>query len=176
MKKIVFFLMLAVALASCKGDEGPMGPSGNNGQNGKDGQNGQNGQDGKDGENGKDGIGGTNWYAQTFTIKSSDWVLEGGKNDPDSRYVAKKSIKELTQWVYDEGAVVSYIAFDKKRFGLPFVELRAVATDDGGLYEWTETTDAQIEVGAITFFVTYSDFLTEVSHPGDRTFHVVLMW
>lgn len=160
MKKIVFFLLLVVTLAGCKGDDGI---------------------DGRDGKDGKDGIG-TNWLTIPIKISEKDWVLEGHNpegnkpNDTGTFYSARVDIKELTQWVYDEGTVLTYYVPTKGvKVGLPHVSLLGEDDKDGKPYTWTETIRSDFSTGEMYFYVTYSDFSTEYT-PVDMTFHVVLMW
>lgn len=159
MKKIVFFLMLAVALASCKGDDGI------------DGRDGRDGVDGKNGE-------GTNWHTTAVTVKEADWILEGGKpNETGTNYYAKVDVKELTQWVYDEGTVLAYYSPDKGvKVGLPYIRLQGFDEEEtGNQYTWTETIDFEFKTGEIYLYVNSSDFITE-NPPQTMTFHIVLMW
>lgn len=166
MRKIAFLLMtIAIfGLAACSGRDGI------DGRDGRDGKDGVNGQDGKDGEGS-----GAYWFTKSFTINEADWELMGEENAVDSRYGVTVDIPELSQWVYDKGAVIAYVGYeDTKRFGLPHVEHRSY--EDDPTYQWTETTDFQTEKGKISFYVTYSNFLTGINTPETQTFHVVLLW
>lgn len=158
MRKIAFLLMtIAVfGLTACSGKDG---------------------RDGRDGVDGEDGSG-AYWFTKTVTINEADWVLEGTEpNSYDSRYSAKVAIPELSQWVYDKGAVLAYISYDgNRKIGLPSVEHFGEADEDGKDYLYTTTTDFIFNKGEVTFYVTYSDFMTGFVSPETTTFHVVLLW
>lgn len=169
MKKFMFLFVAAISLllVSCEGPEGPMGPRGYDGYDGLD---------GKDGIDGKDGYG-TNWYVAKFTVKESDWLLSGNSGDLNSFFYADKPLKELDEFVFNSGTIVAYIETAKGvKNGLPYV-LHLGGSDDKGEFLWTQTYDFDFWQGGVRFYLTYSDFNTQVGpEKGDQTFHVVLMW
>ena len=160
-------------LTACEGPEGPMGPAG---PQGIPGQNGRNGQDGKDGRDGS----GTKWFSIPITVQSSEWGLTNGNaEDLNSYWFAAKPLPELTKHIYDNGSVIAYIEnIDGIKNGMPFVWHKG-EVQNGKLFLWTETYDYDFTVGStggeIGFYVTYSDFSTNI-RPETKTFHVVLLW
>jgi len=165
MRKIVFILLSAIALIACEGPEGPMGPRGADGQNG---------QNGKDGQDGKDGYG-TEWYTTSFTINKSDWILSGQAGGLNTYFYADKKIPELSEFVFDEGTVLGYIQTDVNvKNGMPFV-LHLGDEQNGQEFLWTQTYDFDFSPGMVRFYITYSDFNTQIP-PESETFHIVLMW
>jgi hypothetical protein len=176
MKKIMFLALSALLLAAC---EGPMGPPGPAGLPGAAGHDGHDGQDGRDGQNGKDGEG-THWIREEFVVQPGDWVLNGGVNDMESFYSCTFKWNELTQHIYENGAVVAYIENGAPdgpslKNGMPYVWHRGKVID-GQTYEWTETYDFDFRPEWITFYCTYSDFETGELPDRTRTFHVVLLY
>ncbi|MDR2969046.1 MAG: membrane lipoprotein lipid attachment site-containing protein [Tannerellaceae bacterium] len=157
MKRILVVFLAMIALSAC---EGPMGPAG---------------RDGRDGTDGRDGQDGTKWYTASFTVNKSDWKLSGRAGDLNTYFYADKSIPELTDFVFDEGLVVGYIQTGTDvRNGMPFVLHQGEAVD-GAEFLWTETYDFDYSPGMLRFYLTYSDFNTQVL-PESETFHIVLMW
>lgn len=166
MKKLFLLLISAITLSlfsSCEGPEGPMGPTGQSGLNGKD------GIDGKDGYD-------TNWYVTSFTIKPDEWELVGKPGELNSHFFVDKPLKELSDFIYKEGAVIGYIETAKGvKNGLPYV-LHLGGKDDKGEFLWTETADFDFYPGGVGFYLTYSDFNTQLRPYKDKTFYIVLMW
>ncbi len=162
MKKIIFLLFAAIAMISC---EGPMGPEGPMGAQGRDGQDGKDGQDGY----------GANWYTTSFTIKKSDWLLSGEPGDLNTYFFVDREIPQLDDFIFDEGTVIGYIQTGKDvKNGLPFV-LHMGETQGNQELLWTQTYDFDFSPGMIRFYITYSDFSTNIPPEGE-TFHIILMW
>ncbi len=180
MKKLIFlFAAATLALTSCEGPMGPPGPQGMPGQNGQDGQD---GRDGQNGQNGRDGEG-TNWFkTNPITIRTRDWQLDGNAGDLNSYYYCKVRVPQLTQHIYNTGSVVAYIEnLDGKKNGMPFVYHRGDVGKNGEDILWTETYDFDFYVedstgGWVTFYLTYSDFNTQVNPEEDKTFYIVAFW
>ena len=166
MKNLFLLLIVAITFSlfsSCEGPVGAMGPSGQSGLNGKD------GIDGKDGY-------GTNWYVTSFTIKPDEWELVGKPGELNSHFFVDKPLKELSDFIYKEGAVIGYIETAKGvKNGLPYV-LHLGGKDDKGEFLWTETADYDFYPGGVGFYLTYSDFNTQLRPNKDKTFYIVLMW
>lgn len=164
---------MAFTLAAC---EGPMGPVGPMGPPGVPGQNGQNGQDGDDGRDGEDGEG-TKAYTQEFTILPHHWQLVGNPNELNSFFVATKQFDRLTQDVYESGSVIAYVEnHDGVKNGMPFVWHKGGLNDWNEEILWTETYDFDFTVGEVRFYLTYSDFSTDITPDEIKTFHIVLLW
>lgn len=150
MKKVMLFIAaISLSLVAC---EGPMGPAG------------------KDGN-------GTDWHIAKFTVSEKEWILSGNAGELNSYFYVDKSLKELDDFVYREGTVIAYIETAKGvKNGLPYV-LHLGDADSKGEFLWTQTYDFDFWEGGIRFYLTYSDFNTQVGpEKGTQTFHVVLMW
>lgn len=155
MRKL-FILLLAISFIAC---EGPMGPEGLTGPQGPKGEPGY----------------GNNWHVTSFTVAKSEWKLVGNPGELNSYFYVDKPLKELTQTVYNEGSIISYIETDKGvKNGMPYV-LHLGEAEGSKEFLWTQTYDFDFYKGGITFYVTYSDFNTQI-RPDIETFHVVLMW
>ncbi len=154
MKKTLFFAIFAtILLTACEGPIGPMGPAGYNG---------------KDGES-------TNWYTTSFTINKDEWKLKGAPGDLNSYFCVYKPLNMLNDYVYRYGTVIAYIETDKGvKNGMPFV-LHLGEVSNGKEFLWTQTYDFDFTVGEIGFYITYSDFNTQI-RPGTEIFHIALMW
>jgi len=158
MKTILYLLLAVLFLGACEGPTGPMGPEGPMGPNGSPGQNGY----------------GTYWYTTSITIKQTEWELVGKPGELNSYFFVEKPVKELSETIFREGAVIGYIESDKGiKNGLPYV--LHLGQEDNPPKLWTQTYDFDFYPGAVGFYVTYSDFETELT-PGDETFHIVLIW
>lgn len=168
MKKVLLLLVVAIAFVACEGPEGPMGSPGMNGQDGKDGQNGQ---------NGKDGNNGTSWVTKTFTIQPDEWELIGNPGELNSYFFVDKSLSELSKSIYEDGAVIAYIqTADEVKNGMPYVLHKGGHDADGKEIVWTQTYDFDYYPGGVGFYLTYSDFNTQLKPIEPETFHIVLMW
>ncbi len=158
MKSSLFFTIatLMLTLMACEGPMGPEGPRGPAGFDGRDGE-------------------GVNWHTTSFTINSNEWQLKGKPGDLNSYFCVYKPLNMLTDVVYKWGTVIAYIETEKGiKNGMPYVlHLGEGANDKEFL--WTQTYDFDFVVGEVGFYVTYSDFNTQI-RPGTETFHVVLMW
>jgi len=169
MKRIVFLLMTIIwFLASC---EGPAG------KDGIDGLDGYNGRDGKDGKDGKDGAG-AYWFVANYTINSNQWQLVNGEEAQlNSYYRFTISIPELNRDIYEKGNVFCYfyqILNGNREVQTPLPFTNHYGEVIGGKeYLWTETYSIDFYPGAIMFYITYSDFLTN-NRPQTITFRVVL--
>lgn len=158
MKKVFLLLVLAVSFMAC---EGPMGPAG---------------MDGMDGRDGKDGQG-TSWFSKSFTIQPHEWKLKGKPGELNSYFFVEKEIPELTLEIYRKKAVLAYIQTDTGiKNGMPYVLHQGDTYDNGKEFIWTQTYDFDYSEGWVGFYLTYSDFSTEIRPDRAETFHIVLMW
>lgn len=162
MKKLLFFLF-AICFIACEGPEGPRG---------------YDGMDGRDGIDGKDGSG-VKWFKKSYTIKPTDWILDGNTNELESFYYADIEINDLNNTVFQGGTVIAYLETDPGvKIGMPYVRHYGVPDEESyiGKYFWTETYDFDYTNGSIRFYLTYSDFNTETKPSENKTFHIVMMW
>ncbi len=168
MKKAVLLLTAVLFMFGCEGPMGPEGPEGPMGRTGSQGAQGPQGPQGEDGY-------GTNWYVASITVKESEWKIKGVPGELNSYFYVYKPLDQLTKYIYDNGSVIAYIQTDKDvKNGMPYV-LHLGEAGDNKEFLWTQTYDFDFYEGGIGFYVTYSDFNTQI-RPGTETFHVILMW
>ena len=159
MKKLSLLSLILLFLVACEGEVGPMGPQGPPGNSAN----------------------GVQWKIVELTINPEDWKLvDGGKeNELNTILVASKSIAEITEDVYWEGAIIAYcypFAGDHKfKTSLPYITHHG-EEDTEGDYLWTETLLYVVGEKTIDFYLTYSDFLTENRPNTEMEFDLVLIW
>lgn len=102
--------------------------------------------------------------------------MEGRPGDLNTYFVAYKRFDQLTPEVYDHGSVIAYIETDDGvKNGMPFVLHKGMPEGNDGAYLWTETYDFDFTVGEVGFYLTYSDFSTDIIPEFPQTFHIVLL-
>ena len=150
MKKILFLLLLTVVFGACESDT-------DSNWNNRPGGNSDDTQ---------------NWDSYVITVKN--WERIGGVNADNSFFRCVVEDEYLDQYIFDKGSVMVYlIQYDGDvpvQTPLPYVMHYA---DGDNL--WTETFSYDYSVGSFAFYVTYSDFFTEIS-PGECQFKVVMHW
>lgn len=162
MKKIIFLAIAtitAIVFISCEGDDGPMGPAGPTGPKGEPGY-------------------GTEWSIKEFTVAENEWILSGKPGDLNSFFYADKSFSDLTDYVFKEGSILAYIETAKGiKNGLPYVLHLGQEGENNKEFLWTQTYDFDFWVGGVRFYLTYSDFNTDLGPEKEsKKFHVVLMY
>ncbi|PJJ80017.1 collagen-like triple helix repeat-containing protein [Mucilaginibacter auburnensis] len=117
----VAMVILALASACKKGDEGPKGPAGNNG---KDGAAGVNGKDGAQGPAGPKGDTGATGPAGTANVIYSDWAY--AKNfrdtvmDNSNVHAADIAAPKLTSALLNNATIMVYFTFGGGVYVLPY--------------------------------------------------------
>lgn len=173
MKKVLFLLSIVLlGFSSCI--EGPQGPAG------RDGRDGRNGTDGRDGTNGRDGLDGLNGDFNRlifdYEIRNSNWEHIWEYNPNMQCYSCRIEVPELTQTVYNDGIILSYVeVLDGNAWvqqSLPRVFSRQNENGD----KWIETIDFDYSTGDIIFYFTTSDFFYEDFQPGTFYFRVIFLW
>ncbi|MDR2121250.1 MAG: hypothetical protein LBP64_10335 [Tannerella sp.] len=152
MRKNLFLMCVsALLLLSC---EGPMGP------------------EGKPGE-------GMNWKIITYTVRESDWRLEGGRDNLNSYYIYEFDEKLLTDFIYTSGVVSGYRVLNPGQNSEVLTPLPHIVPlgdrDAGGEFLWQEYYTFDYMPGSIAFYAYYSDFSTGV-RPPTCEFRIVLNW
>ena len=148
MNKLFSFILTVIIFTACEGPMGPQGPQGDPG---------------------------VYWVTKSFTVNKNEWRLHGDLGELNSYFYADKKLDELSDFVYNKGTVIGYIQTDNKvKNGLPYV-LHKGDIDNYGELLWTQTYDFDFYPGGVRFYLTYSDFNTQV-RPESETFHIVLMW
>ena len=150
MKKILLLLFITGIIAACEGPEGPMGEPGEPGQ-------------------------GPNRVVLDINIKKSDWQRTGGANELGSYFSASYDVPELTSTVYNDGIVMAYIEFEGNfQTPLPYIRHYGEPQGDSEVL-WSETLDYEYKTGAITFYSTPSDFVTDQT-PDGAVIRLAFIW
>ena len=121
---------------------------------------------GRDGLNGKDGV--MNWDVWKHTVASSDWLLSGKEDAPNSYYYIDVTDDNLTSLISESSLVTVYAEYEDKDGNtvyspLPVVRHYADTLNVGGqdtVVIYTQTYDYEFKEGVLTFAVTRSDFMT----------------
>ena len=153
-------LVVMMCFAAC---EGPVGPPG---------------KDGRDGKNGADGVS-TEWFWKDYDVLSNQWKEYTEEGDGYFYYYFEYeySIPQLTEFVFDEGAVVCYLVQEINSNGRKTLVQRPLPYTIYGFdndVPYSENYSYEIRPGYIKFIVKYSDF--DEIQPLSCTFHVVMMW
>ena len=148
-KSLTYILLLFLAFMSCEGPTGPAGPPGRDGQDGLDGY--------------------VNFSIAYYTI--STWTV----SEDETYFYADVDYPELTEFVYNEGAVVGYYMLDynlssEVQIPLPYDIYNNTQTDS-----WTETISYDFVPGNIRFYYEPSDFFVGFNPPV-CTFKIALLW
>lgn len=120
------------------------------------------------------------WKIVNITVKKDSWNWV----DDAGQYEAVVDLPELTQSIFDEGAVIAYIKLDSKtKATLPFVKSYSfeVIDDDGVKHSgtYTEHIKCDFQVGSpssVAFFIEASDLARADQYLEDKNFQVVLIW
>lgn len=153
MKKILLAFIVVLAFTACKGDEGPMGPPGN------------------------DGVG-SYWIPTEFIIQPNQWKLEGNPDAPGSHFYVDVDLKELKDDIFYDGIVVGYMAVALDNQDFPTVKQVLPYTTPlvEGSRNYTRTYDFDYEIGAVRFYLTYSDFKTSVRPSETQYFYIIIAY
>ena len=113
----------------------------------------------------------TYWKVVNVAVAPSDWVRKTDLNGLNAYYTCTVDMPEITSFVYTSGLVQAYFVDDVNgaQASLPYVRHKENNTN-----LWTTTYDSEYSVGAVSFFVTRSDFANVP--PGNMSFRVVVMW
>ncbi|WP_295938544.1 hypothetical protein [uncultured Alistipes sp.] len=156
MKRTLLLALAALFIISCEGPEGPAGRPGQDGRDGIDGQ-------------------GVSWYTTAITVHESEWKIKGNPGDLNSYFYVYKRVNNMTREIYEKGSVIAYLEIESGvKNGMPYV-LHMGEESGGKEFLWTQTYDYDFDDQGVGFYVTYSDFNTQIK-PGTETFHIVLMW
>lgn len=120
------------------------------------------------------------WQIVSVEIKGSDWVwyesAVEGEREGEGYYHASVDLPELTEYIFDEGAVIAYHKFDNNsKTALPFVKTRE---GTNGL-TYTETYSCDFVLGnpsQATFYLEASDLGRYDNNPLSALFQVILIY
>ncbi len=121
----------------------------------------------------------SDWVSISVKATDWEWVEENyfeENNLAEGYYIAIKSVPQLTNYIYNNGVITAYHAFnDGTMTALPFLKTYGYGpADDRGYY--TEYISFDIHVGEIVFILEASDLQQADEYLMDRTFKVRMVW
>ncbi|MFV0332302.1 MAG: hypothetical protein ACK5KL_21135 [Dysgonomonas sp.] len=121
---------------------------------------------------------GTQMHTISFDVTKNQWKW----NENIGRYECFINLPELTQKIYNDGSMDSYVFVEPRTTAevqnpLPFVHTYMAEYDDGTVRPYTETISSDFLVGEIGLYIQSSD-LAEDDYvlPEKYEFKVVLAW
>lgn len=113
----------------------------------------------------------TYWKVVTISINTNDWKAYTDNQGLNLYYACEVQMPEITSYVYTNGLIHTYYFEEKPSFqeSLPYVRHYENNTN-----LWTTTVDCAYSRGAMTFYVTSSDFAAV--RPPSMNFRVVVTW
>ncbi len=125
----------------------------------------------------------TQWEIVNIQANQSDWQW----NDQERRYEAIYSLPELTEFIYENGAVLGYLflgqqGVDEVQKILPYVYTHYATDTEGNITEiFTETIsfDVMYQPGGnsdVAFFIQASDVYEDTDAPQPYNFRIVTIW
>lgn len=125
----------------------------------------------------------TQWEIVPFTVQESHW----GWNEDAGRYEAVYDLPELTEHIYENGAVLGYVFIGQQGVNevqklLPYVHTYGIYDDAGNIVNtYTETISFDVQYApnggsTIAFFIQASDLVQADEYLVDYNFRIVLIW
>lgn len=122
----------------------------------------------------------TQWKIVNIKVNKGDWkwVADAGQ------YEVVVNLPELTQFIFNEGAVIAYLKIDAKtKAQLPFSKSYTFefTAGDGSTQTgtYTEHIKCDFQVGSpssVAFFIEASDLQRADEYLEDKDFQVVMIW
>lgn len=127
-----------------------------------------------------DDIAETQWKVVNIRVNKGDWKW----NANQGQYEVVINLPELTEFIFNEGAVMAYIKFDANtKAPLPFSKTYSYTYTgtDGKTYTgfYTEFIKCDFQVGkpsTVAFYIEASDLERADEYLEDKDFQVVLIW
>lgn len=125
----------------------------------------------------------TKWEILPYTVLEEHWEW-----NPDAgRYQAIYDLPELTDFIYEEGAVLGYVfigqqGVDEVQKLLPFLFTYAETDENGNIIgTYTETISFDVQYApngnsTVAFFIQASDLVRADGYLADYNFRIVLVW
>lgn len=121
----------------------------------------------------------TKWEIVPFTVRVSDWNWD----EEAKRYEAVYNLPELTEPIYENGAVLGYVFIGQQDVNEVQKLLPYVHTYDDADPPYTETISFDVQYkkdGVITptvaFFIQASDLFRADDYLDNYNFRIVLIW
>ncbi|MDR1054591.1 MAG: hypothetical protein LBL90_01915 [Prevotellaceae bacterium] len=119
----------------------------------------------------------TELFVDYYTIRQNEWIRVGEQDQLNTFYMSPAiNIPQLSNYVYDAGAVMVYMEIDGKfHTPLPYTIYNGEINEFGKRL-WSALYDYEYTPGFITFYSTLSDFYDGGQIPPTTTFKVVFLW
>ncbi len=119
----------------------------------------------------------TQWEIVNITVNANDWEW----NSNSSQWEAFYNFPELTEFIYENGAMIGYVFLgtqniDEVQKLLPYIE---TYYNEGSGQTFTETISVDYQFGnpsTIGFFIKDSQLAQDPAAPSNYNFRIVLIW
>lgn len=124
-------------------------------------------------------LGFTQWEIVNITVDANNWKWNGDFG----QWEAFAELPELTEFIYESGAMISYVfigqqGVDEVQKLLPYINTYSVI-EGSDTYTFTETISADFQYGnpsTVAFFIKDSDLANDPNAPQNYNFRIVLIW
>jgi hypothetical protein len=123
----------------------------------------------------------TKWKIVNITVNKGDWKW----SDDESQWEAIYDLPDLTEFIYENGALIGYLflgeqGVDEVQKLLPYVNTYYDGDDSNGnpIY-FTETISVDYQYGKprmVAFFIKDSQLAKDLAAPQTYNFRIVLIW
>lgn len=125
----------------------------------------------------------TGWQIINIAVKKEDWAW----NTDTEQYEVIFDVPELTEFIYEEGAVLGYVFFgqqgvDEVQMPLPYVFTYKEKDDNGNTFTYTETISFDYQLGtggkksSVAFYIQASDRFRVDDNLTNYNYRIVLIW
>lgn len=152
MKKFFVFSLIISALCFLTSCEGPIGPEGPMGPEGPQGE-------------------GMNWEVLNIDVPSGSW------KEFDGYLCSTVSVKQLTEFICNEGMVQAYIVYaDGSQTILPATRYCSYLNDNNEPVYYQRLIDFEFSVGKVDLYYNITDFYYGDDWPDNMQLRLVLQW
>ncbi len=121
----------------------------------------------------------TQWDIVNITVFEDDWVW----NDKLAQWEAIYDFPELTEYIYENGALIGYVfigeqGVDEVQKLLPYINTYSLL-ENGNYSTFTETVSVDYQYGnpsSVAFFIKDSELAMDDGAPLTYNFRIVLIW
>lgn len=121
----------------------------------------------------------TQWEIVNITVNDYDWEW----NDDSAQWEAIYNLDELSEFIYEYGAMISYVFIGEQGVNevqklLPYINTYSV-TEGTNSFTFTETISVDFQYGnpsTVAFFIKDSDLARDPEAPQNYNFRIVLIW
>lgn len=121
----------------------------------------------------------TQWEIVNIIVDENEWQW----NDDSGQWEAVYDLPELSEFIYESGAIISYVFIGQQGVNevqklLPYVNTYSFA-DEYGTSTFTETISADFQYSnpsTVAFFIQDSELAQDPVAPQTYNFRIVLIW